>query len=45
MYALRDFGSFHVGGRIVSVSGKEKRMVRFTADTAHECDPKGAYID
>ena len=30
MYALGDFGSFHAGGRIVTVSGKEKRIVRFT---------------
>ena len=34
MQALREFGSFPAGGRIVSVSGKEKRVVRFTADTA-----------
>ena len=33
MYALGDFGSFHAGGRIVTVYGKEKRIVRFTADT------------
>ena len=44
MYALRDFGSFHAGGRIVSVSGKEKRMVRFTADTVHEQDPNGDFL-
>ena len=44
MYALRDFGSFHAGGRTVSVSGKEKRMVRFTADMAHEFDPNGDFL-
>ena len=33
MYALEDCGSFHAGDRIVTVSGKEKRIVRFTADT------------
>ena len=44
MYALRDFGSFHAGGRIVSVAGKEKRMIRFTADMAHEYDPNGDFL-
>ena len=44
MYALREFGNFHAGGRIVSVSGKEKRMVRLTADTAHEYDPNGDFL-
>ena len=44
MYALRDFGSFHAGGRIVNVSDKEKRMIRFTADTAHEYDPNGDFL-
>ena len=44
LYALREFRSFHAGGRIVSVSGKEKRMVRFTADTAHEYDPNGDFL-
>ena len=39
MYALGDFGSFHAGGRIVTVSGKEKRIVRFPADMAHEEGP------
>ena len=32
MYALGDFGSCHAGGRVVAVSGKEKRIVRFTAE-------------
>ena len=44
MYALRDFGSFHVGGRTVSVSGEEKRMVRFTADLELEYDPNGDFL-
>ena len=33
MYALGDFGNSNAGGRIVTASGKEKRVVRFTADT------------
>ena len=44
MYALRDFGSFHAGGRIVRISGKGKRTVRFTADTVHEQDPNGDFL-
>lgn len=44
MYALKDFGSFHVGGRTVSVSGKEKRMVRYTADMELEYDPNGDFL-
>ena len=44
MYALKDFGSFHVGGRTVSVSSKEKRMVRYTADMELEYDPNGDFL-
>ena len=44
MYAFQDFGSFHVGGRTVSVSGKEKRMVRYTADMELEYDPNGDFL-
>ncbi len=44
MYALKDFGSFHVGGRTMSVSGKEKRMVRYTADMEIEYDPNGDFL-
>ena len=32
MYAPGDFGSFHASGQIVTFSGKEKRVVRFTTD-------------
>ena len=39
MYALRDFGSFHAGGRIVSVAGKEQRMVQSQSDGTGRCRP------
>ena len=44
MYTLKDFGSFHVGGRVVTVSGKEKRTLWYTAAMAHEYDPNGEFL-
>ena len=44
MYALKDFGSFHVGGRIVTVSGQEKRSVAFTPSLVLEYDPNGEFL-
>jgi len=43
MYALRDFGSFHIGGRTVAVSGREKRIVHYTPELAHEYEPNGEF--
>lgn len=44
MYALKDFGSFHVGGRIVEVTGQPTRTVWFTAGAPHERDPNGEFL-
>lgn len=42
--ALRDMGSFHVGGRVVEVSGKPVREVVFAAGgTPAKLDPNGLY--
>lgn len=42
---LRDMGSFHVGGRIVEVSGKPEKMVMFSAGgVPARVDPNGAYL-
>ena len=42
--ALRDMGSFHVGGRIVEVSGQPVREVVFTpGGVPAKVDPNGAY--
>jgi pimeloyl-ACP methyl ester carboxylesterase len=43
MIALVDFGSFHVGGRLVEVSGREVREISFTRTTRHRYDPNGTY--
>ena len=44
MYILKDFGSFHVGGRVVEVKGKPKQTVWFTENTSHEQDPNGKFL-
>ena len=42
---LRDMGSFHVGGKLVEVSGKPVRDVVFTPGGAPApVDPNGAYV-
>ncbi|MFL9827880.1 esterase [Rhodoplanes sp. SY1] len=42
--ALRDMGSFHIGGRIVEVTGKPVREVVFAAGgTPAKMDPNGPY--
>ncbi len=44
MYALRDFGSFHAGGRMVAVSGRETRLVYYTPELGYEYDPNGEFL-
>ena len=44
MYALKDFGSFHVGGRFVAVRDQPTRTVWFTAGVSREQDPNGDYL-
>jgi pimeloyl-ACP methyl ester carboxylesterase len=42
--ALRDMGSFHVGGRLVEISGKPVKEVTFTAGgVPAKVDPNGTY--
>ena len=42
--ALRDMGSFHVGGRLVEISGKPVKEVTFTpGGVPAKVDPNGAY--
>lgn len=40
---LADFGSFHVGGRAVTLSGRATQAVRFTSSVTFEWDPNGRY--
>ena len=44
MYVLRDFGSFHAGGRLASVAGRSKRTIRLTPDVTLEYDPNGDFL-
>ena len=42
---LRDMGSFHIGGRIATVSGKETRMiVRQPGGPQTKYDPNGQFM-
>jgi hypothetical protein len=42
--ALKDMGSFHVGGREVVISGKPVKMVTFTpGGVPAKIDPNGVY--
>ncbi len=42
--ALRDMGSFHVGGRLVEISGKPVKEVVFTqGGVPAKIDPNGTY--
>tara|TARA_B100000676_G_scaffold311060_2_gene379615 strand:- start:12906 stop:13841 length:936 start_codon:yes stop_codon:yes gene_type:complete len=43
MISLADFGSFHVGGRRVLISGKPPEKLHFTGATIFENDPNGDY--
>jgi pimeloyl-ACP methyl ester carboxylesterase len=43
-YHLKDFGSFHVGGRLVEVSGKPTRTINVTANTTLDYDPNGRFL-
>jgi tripartite-type tricarboxylate transporter receptor subunit TctC len=43
-FALRDMGSFHIGGRLVEISGKPVRQLTFTPGGAPATvDPNGLY--
>lgn len=42
-YSLRDFGSYTVGGRLVTVSGRPRREVSFTPSTRYMHDPNGTF--
>ena len=44
MYHLSDFGSFHVGGRIVEVRDQPNRKVWFTETSYHDQDPNGEFL-
>ncbi len=44
MYALKDFGSFHVGGRSVTVTGRETRLLHFTPELTWQYDPNGDFL-
>ena len=44
-FALRDMGSFHVGGRDVAISGKPVKEVVFTpGGVPAKIDPNGTYV-
>ncbi|MBM86141.1 MAG: hypothetical protein CMM47_08970 [Rhodospirillaceae bacterium] len=44
IYTLADFGSFHVGGRMVEVSGQPRKAIAFTPDMTYEHDPNGRFL-
>jgi pimeloyl-ACP methyl ester carboxylesterase len=41
---LRDMGSFHVGGRVVEISGKPVREVALPGGGTQKVDPNGRYL-
>lgn len=41
--ALADWGSFHVGGRIVEIAGRAIETVRFTSSVTFDWNPNGRY--
>lgn len=43
-YTLADFGSFHVGGRWVEVSGRPPEKIQVSAVTSIDRDPNGRYL-
>ena len=43
MYDLEDFGSFHVGGRLVEVTGQPTRPVQYAPGMTIEYDPNGTF--
>lgn len=43
MLALKEFGSFNVGGRSVEVTGRPVETVYYTPTTPHTTDPNGTY--
>ncbi len=44
MISLKDFGSFHVGGRRVEISGRPSQTMSFTPGTSYNADPNGTYL-
>jgi pimeloyl-ACP methyl ester carboxylesterase len=44
MISLKDFGSFHVGGRRVKISGQPTQTMSFTPGTSYDADPNGTYL-
>ena len=43
MIKLANFGSFHVGGRRLKLSGQPVETIQFTGATSFENDPNGDY--
>lgn len=43
MITLKDFGSFHVGGKQVTISGQPKKHINFTPQASFEHDPNGTF--
>ena len=43
MITLTDFGSFHVGGRRVTLTGQPAEIIKFSGVTSFENDPNGDY--
>lgn len=41
--ALADWGSFHVGGREIEITGRAVEKVRFTSSVTFDWDPNGRY--
>jgi len=44
MISLKDFGSFHIGGRRVEISGQPTHALSFTPGTSYNADPNGTYL-
>ncbi|MGB0552541.1 MAG: alpha/beta fold hydrolase [Alphaproteobacteria bacterium] len=44
MISLKDFGSFHIGGRRVEISGQPTQTLSFTPGTSYNADPNGTYL-
>lgn len=43
VYALRDFGSYTVGGRLLEVTEGAPRKVQFTRSASYDYDPRGHF--
>ncbi len=42
MISLKDFGSFHIGGRRVEISGQLTKNLNFTRGTSYNAYPNGS---